>query len=72
MNKQNEASKRTTLTVQEAATYLGVSNDMIYRFCRQGKIDHFKMGAKIFFIQEKIDEWINDQIESRMEEFHVS
>lgn len=60
MTIQVEPIKRSTLTVNEAATYLGVSNDTIYKLCREQRIVHFRIGSRILFKKDKLDEWVDD------------
>lgn len=50
-----------TFTVQEAAEYLGVCEDTIYTMVKQKEIPHFRVRRRIFFLKEKIDEWIREQ-----------
>lgn len=60
MTIQVEIIKRSTLTVREAATYLGVSTDTIYKLCREKKITHLRIGSRILFKKEKLDEWMDN------------
>lgn len=62
MNIKFESIKRTTLTVMEAATYLGVSPDLIYLLVREGKIIHFRLGRRILFKKEELDKWVQSQM----------
>ncbi|RWZ59862.1 DNA-binding protein [Halobacillus fulvus] len=52
---------RRTMTVLEAAEYLGVCKDTIYTMVRTKEIPHFRLRRRIFFSQETIDAWIHDQ-----------
>jgi len=52
---------RNTLTVQEAAEYLGVHHDTIYTMVRENQIPHFRVRKRIFFTRPSIDAWINAQ-----------
>ncbi|WP_226655836.1 helix-turn-helix domain-containing protein [Pseudalkalibacillus hwajinpoensis] len=52
---------RKTLTVQEAAAYIGVSKDLIYQLVREGSIPYFKVGTRILLKQDSIDMWINEK-----------
>lgn len=49
------------MTVKEAAAYIGASEYKTYELVRQKKIPHFKLGAKIVFRKETIDQWIAQQ-----------
>lgn len=59
--KGSDLMQRKTLTVREAAEYLGVHPDTIYAMVRQKQIPHFRVRRRIFFSQEAIDAWIRDQ-----------
>lgn len=50
-----------TMTVIEAAEYLGVSKDTIYTMVRTDEIPHFRLRRRIFFSKEAIDKWIEEQ-----------
>lgn len=52
---------RKTMTVLEAADYLGVCKDTIYTMVRTGEIPHFRLRRRIFFTKEKLDSWISEQ-----------
>lgn len=68
MKIQVEPIIRSTLTVSEAATYLGVSNDTIYKLCREQRIVHFRIGSRILFKKGKLDEWVEDLMITGTEE----
>lgn len=50
-----------TFTVQETAEYLGVCEDTIYTMVKKREIPHFRVRRRIFFLKEKVDEWIREQ-----------
>lgn len=52
---------RQTMTVQEAADYLGVCTDTIYSMVREKEIPHFRVRRRIFFTRSAINEWIREQ-----------
>lgn len=56
--------KRSTLTTIEIATYLGISQDLIFKMVRQKEIPHFRIGRRILFKKEAIEKWIEDRMES--------
>lgn len=60
--------ERTTLNTNEMAEYLGVSVDMIYKMARERSIPHFRIGSRILFKKNAIENWISDQIEASTEE----
>ena len=49
------------LTVEEVAKILRVSKQTIYVLCREGKIPHFKVGAKLRFKKADIDALTNTE-----------
>ena len=51
-----------TMTVAEAAAYLGVSTDTIYEMVRRREIPHIRIRRRIFFRRDTLDAWL-----SRME-----
>lgn len=64
-----------TITLGEAAKYLGVSRHTLYLWtCRKHprfKEDFpkkIKLGKEARFLKEEIDEWMRQQIESRKKE----
>lgn len=52
------------LTVKEAADYLGVSRDSIYKMVREKQIPNFRVRSTILFSQQAIDDWIKEQEEN--------
>ncbi|MEC0935461.1 helix-turn-helix domain-containing protein [Bacillus atrophaeus] len=53
--------KRTALTPQEAADFLGVHKETIYIMVRNNEIPHFNVRKKIFFRVDSLNEWIKRQ-----------
>ena len=58
-----EPIRRTTLTTEEVAEYLGLSKDFIYVLCREKKLPHARIGSRYIFKRAAIDKYIDDQIE---------
>ncbi len=46
------------LTIQQVATYVGLSHHTIYRLVSQRKIPHVKLGKVLKFDRTEIDRWI--------------
>lgn len=44
----------------EVAEYTGLSKDFVYLLVKQSRIPHIKIGRKILFKKDSIDEWINE------------
>ena len=58
--------KRTTMTVQEIADYLGVSRDIIYTLVRCKSIPHVKAGKRILIRKDSVDQWMEQQEKQNM------
>jgi len=48
-------------TTKEAAEYLGVSIETIYKMVRERQIPHFRVRNIILFSKKAIDEWVEQQ-----------
>jgi len=53
--KSDEASQRRWYTIKDAATYLAVSEQTIYRWMRDGAISYHKIGDSTRFLLEDLD-----------------
>ncbi|GAB7387420.1 hypothetical protein BSNK01_12560 [Bacillaceae bacterium] len=53
--------QRVTLTVAEAAAYIGVCEDTIYTMVREKQIPHIRVRRRIFFRKESLDRWMAEQ-----------
>lgn len=49
---------RQILTVQEIANYIGVSRDLIYKMVRTNEIPFIRIGKRLLFRKESIDQWL--------------
>lgn len=50
------------LNVKEVAEYLRCAETTIRKWVREGKIPHYRLGAKkLFFRKSSIDEWITSK-----------
>lgn len=65
---QLEPIKRSTLTVEEVAEYLGISTDMVYKMVREKALVHFRIGRRILFKRDAIDKQIEKQMQVVMED----
>lgn len=50
----------TLLNVQEAASYLHIATSTLYRWVHQKKIKYVKIGSRVLFSQNSLDEFINN------------
>jgi excisionase family DNA binding protein len=55
MNNESSPSKLQWLSIKDAAEYLDVGEQTLYRWMREGKITHRKVGDSIRFLQEDLD-----------------
>ena len=50
----------TLLNVQEAASYLHIATSTLYRWVHQKKIKFVKVGSRVLFSQDDLNEFINN------------
>ena len=53
--------QRTTLTIKEAATYLGISYWLIEQMVRRKEIPFSKVSGKYLFRVSSLDEYLNQK-----------
>lgn len=46
------------LNVRQAAKYLNVSSQTIYNYTKKGTLPHKRLGNRILFNREQLDEWV--------------
>lgn len=63
-----EPIRRNTLTTLEVAEYLGVSKETIYGLVRSKEIVHFRIGSRILFKRDAIDQWIDNKMITGLDE----
>jgi excisionase family DNA binding protein len=49
---------RVSMSVKEAAEYLGVSTDTIYTMVQMKQIPHFRLRNRIFLTRNEVDKWL--------------
>jgi excisionase family DNA binding protein len=47
----------------EAAEHIGCSYGKLMKMIRSGEIPHFRIGNRVFFMKEKLDAWLDEQIQ---------
>ena len=62
-----EPIKRSTLTANEVAEYLGISTDTVYKLAREKVIPHVKIGQRVLFKKDRIDRWMDMREQEAME-----
>lgn len=58
MEENTSANKRLNLKPKEACDIIGCSEYKIKELARQGKIPHHRIGNRIMFTREGLEEWI--------------
>lgn len=57
----------TLLNVQETACYLHIATSTLYRWVHQKKIKHVKIGSRVLFSQDDINEFVKNNTFSDIE-----
>jgi excisionase family DNA binding protein len=52
---------REVMDIRQAAEYLGISADTLYRYASEGLIPAFKLGNRWKFKRSLLDAWMVDQ-----------
>lgn len=53
--------QRKTITVKELSDLLGVSVDVVYEQVRKSNIPHFRVGRRILFRVETLENWMSEK-----------
>jgi excisionase family DNA binding protein len=56
--KASQGELPEVMTVKQAAEYLQINDQVLYRYVREGKVPVTKMGSTIRFKRSVIDEWL--------------
>lgn len=59
---------REVMTLAEAAGYLGVSPDTMYKYAADGAAPAFKLGNRWRFKRSRLDEWMETLIDEKLNE----
>ncbi|MGI1659532.1 MAG: helix-turn-helix domain-containing protein [Desulfitobacterium sp.] len=51
----------TRLLPEEAAKHLGCGYDKLMQMVRLNQIPHYRIGRRVFFTQQTLDRWIENQ-----------
>jgi excisionase family DNA binding protein len=52
------ATQPQPMTVEEAAAFLHLSKQTIYRLTSRSEIPHYKQGKRVYFVRGELSEWI--------------
>ncbi len=55
----DKAAAKPVMNVLEAAAYLGVSTDALYRYANEGVVPAFQLGHRWKFRKELLDRWMD-------------
>lgn len=56
-----QAPMREVLDIRQAAEYLGISGDTLYRYASEGFIPAFKLGNRWRFRKSLLDGWMDEK-----------
>ena len=56
-----ETSVREVMDIRQAAGYLGISSDTLYRYASEGFVPAFKLGNRWRFKKSLLDSWMDRQ-----------
>ncbi len=52
---------REVMDIRQAADYLGISGDTLYRYASEGFVPAFKLGNRWRFKKSLLDTWMNEK-----------
>jgi excisionase family DNA binding protein len=52
---------REIMDIRQAAAYLGISSDTLYKYAGEGSIPGFKLGNRWRFRRLRLEEWMDRQ-----------
>jgi excisionase family DNA binding protein len=55
------ADSREVMNIRQAADYLGVSPDTLYKYVGEEKIPAFKLGNRWRFKKSRLDQWMEEK-----------
>lgn len=56
---QGQLAAREVMDIRQAAEYLGISGDTLYRYASEGFIPAFKLGNRWRFRKSLMDDWMD-------------
>ena len=63
--KVSTRAVREVMDIRDAAEYLGISADTLYKYASEGFIPAFKLGNRWRFKRSRLDEWMDHQSEQQ-------
>lgn len=55
------AEQREVLDIRQAADYLGISADTLYKYASEGFVPAFKLGNRWRFKRSRLNDWMDQQ-----------
>ncbi|WP_419806903.1 helix-turn-helix domain-containing protein [Terriglobus sp.] len=56
-----QPAQREVMDIRQAASYLGISADSLYRYASEGVVPAFKLGNRWRFKRDLLDRWMERQ-----------
>ena len=56
---QGQVAVREVMDIRQAAEYLGISGDTLYRYASEGFVPAFKLGNRWRFRKSLLDHWMD-------------
>ncbi len=56
---QGQVAFREVMDIRQAADYLGISGDTLYRYASEGFVPAFKLGNRWRFRKSLLDDWMD-------------
>jgi excisionase family DNA binding protein len=61
LGAQGQVAVREVMDIRQAADYLGISGDTLYRYASEGFVPAFKLGNRWRFRKSLLDGWMDEQ-----------
>ena len=58
---QGQVTLREVMDIRQAADYLGISGDTLYRYASEGFVPAFKLGNRWRFRKSLLDSWMDEK-----------
>ena len=58
---QGQVGLREVMDIRQAADYLGISGDTLYRYASEGFVPAFKLGNRWRFRKSLLDGWMDEK-----------
>jgi excisionase family DNA binding protein len=61
LGTQGQVAIREVMDIRQAADYLGISGDTLYRYASEGFVPAFKLGNRWRFRKSLLDGWMDEK-----------